>query len=267
MGAESRGRVPGALGARRTMRRIIRRVESDAATARPIAFVCAMPMELKPLAKKLALRKATIGGVDVRSGTLGDRSVVAIVTGMGTNLASNATERLLDALDIERVVVFGITGAVENDTPIGTLILPEVVVDSATGSEHRPEPIAEGVAHGKMWTTDVLNTDLDVVAGLRAEGVVSLDMETAAIAQSCEKRGIPWSVFRAISDRATDGSVDEEVFRLSNQDGTPNPLAILRYFLLHPQRIPKMARLAKGAMQATENAADAAIRAATKASA
>ena len=42
----------------------------------------------------------------------------------------------------------------------------------------------------------------------------------------CEQRGIPWSVFRVISDRATDGSVDEEVFRLSNQDGTPNAGAI-----------------------------------------
>jgi adenosylhomocysteine nucleosidase len=226
-----------------------------------VAFICAMPMELKPLVRKLALRKTRVGAVELQSGRLGDREVVAVVTGMGTKLASEATERLLDAVAVERVVVFGITGAVENETPIGTLILPEVVVDSATGSEHRPAPLGDGTPHGKMWTTDVLNTDLDVVAGLREQGVVSLDMETAAIAESCERRGIPWSVFRVISDRATDGSVDEEVFHLSNQDGTPNPSAILRYFVLHPQRIPRMARLAKGAKLATENAADAAIRA------
>jgi adenosylhomocysteine nucleosidase len=235
-------------------------------TTRPIAFICAMPMELKPLVRKLSLHKTKVGDVEVHSGTLasgtsGRREVVAVVTGMGTKLASEATERLLDAVDVERVVVVGITGAVENVTPIGTLILPEVVVDSATGSEHRPAPLGGGAPHGKMWTTDVLNTDLDVIAGLREQGIVSLDMETAAIAQSCEKRGIPWSVFRVISDRATDGSVDEEVFHLSNQDGTPNPPAIIRYFLLHPQRIPRMARLAKGAMKATELAADAAIAA------
>jgi adenosylhomocysteine nucleosidase len=222
-----------------------------------------MPMELKPLVKKLALRKAKVGGVDIHSGTLAGRDVVAAVTGMGTKLATAATERLLEAVAVERVVVFGITGAVENETPIGTLILPEVVVNSATGSEHRPAPLGGGTPRGKMWTTDVLNTDLDVVAGLRAQGVVSLDMETAAIAESCERRGIPWSVFRVISDRATDGSVDEEVFRLSNQDGTPNPVAIIRYFVLHPQRIPRMAKLAKGAKLATETAADAAIRATT----
>jgi adenosylhomocysteine nucleosidase len=220
-----------------------------------------MPMELKPLVRKLALRKTAVGDVKAYSGTLGGREVVAVVTGMGTKLATDATEGLLNAFEVERVVVFGITGAVENDTPIGTLVLPEVVVDSATGSEHRPAPLGDGTPHGKMWTTDELNTDLDVIAGLRADGVVSLDMETAAIAESCERRGIPWSVFRVISDRATDGSVDEEVFHLSNQDGTPNPRAIARYFLLHPQRIPRMAKLAKGAKLATETAADAAIRA------
>jgi adenosylhomocysteine nucleosidase len=226
-----------------------------------------MPMELKPLVKKLSLQKTTVGDAKLHTGTLGGRKVVATVTGMGTKLATEGTERLLNAVEVDRVVVFGITGAVENVTPIGTLILPEVVVNSATGSEHRPAPLGGGTPHGKMWTTDEINTDLDVIAGLRANGVVSLDMETAALAESCERRAIPWSVFRVISDRATDGTIDEEVFRLSNQDGTPNPRAVARYFLLHPQRIPRMARVAKGAMRATVLAADAAIEAASEADA
>jgi adenosylhomocysteine nucleosidase len=231
--------------------------------ARPgaIAFICAMPMELSPLVKKLSLTKTQIDGVTVHAGTLDGREVVAIVTGMGTKLATEATERLLDATPVERVVVVGITGAVENETPIGTLVLPEVVVNSATGTEHRPEPLGEGTPHGKMWTGDDLLTDPGVIADLRARGVVSLDMETAAVAESCERRGIPWSVFRVISDRATDGNIDEEVFRLSNQDGTPNGRAVAAYFAKHPGRIPRMARLAKGAKLATRTAADAAIRA------
>jgi adenosylhomocysteine nucleosidase len=242
-------------------------VNPEASETGRLAFICAMPMELKPLVKKLGLQKHTFGVVEAHTGSLGGRDVVAAVTGMGTQLATSATEALLNAVEIARVVVFGITGAVENETPIGTVIVPEVVVNSATGAEYRPAPLGDATPHGKMWTTDVLNTDLDVVAGLRADGVVSLDMETAAIAASCERRGIPWSVFRAISDRATDGSVDEEVFRLSNQDGTPNPAAIAKYFLLHPQRIPRMTALAKGATQATHAAADAAIRACSPAAA
>jgi nucleoside phosphorylase len=220
-----------------------------------------MPMEIRPLIQKLSLKKEEIGGVTIRSGTLGSRPVVAMVTGMGTKLAAGGATRLLDAVPVERVVVVGITGAVENSTPIGALILPEVVVDSATGEEYRPTPLGEGTPHGKMWTGDKLVTDLTVIAGLRAQGVVSLDMETAAIAKICEQRNIPWSVFRVISDRATDGTINEEVFHLSKQDGTPNKQAVARYFVKHPGMLPRMARLGKDAKRAAEKAADTAIRA------
>ena len=112
-----------------------------------------------------------------------------------------------------------------------------------------------------MWTTDTLITDLDVVAGLRDDGVVSMDMETAATAEVCERRGIPWSVFRTISDRVTDGVLDEEVFQLSNQDGSPNLKAALSYMVRHPGRLPALARVMKEAKLATEHAAEAAIAA------
>ena len=222
-----------------------------------IAFVCAMPMELKPLRRKLGLTRSDAGYV----GRLNGRDVIAIATGMGTTLARDATTRLLDAVQVDRVIVVGITGAIENETPIGTLILPELVVNSGTGSEHRPEPLPIGEPKGIMWTTDELLLDPVVHAELRAKGVVSLDMETAAIGEICEARGIPWSVVRVISDRASDGSVDPEVFAMSNQDGTPHPKAVLRYLVRHPGSIPRLARLAKGSQLATERAADAAIRA------
>ena len=226
-----------------------------------LALVCAMPMELRPMTKRLGLEKATIGGVDVRSGSLGERAVVAIATGMGTALAMRSTERLLGAVAPDHVLVFGITGAVDDETPIGAVLHPELVVHSELGTEHRPVHLGGVIPHGTMWTTNVI-TRADELPALRARGVICLDMETAAIAACCERRAIPWSVHRAVSDRATDGSVDDEVFHLSHQDGTPDPRAIARYFLRHPQRIPGMAKMAKGAKLATERAADAAITAA-----
>jgi len=230
--------------------------------AAPIAFICAMPMELTPLVKRLGLGKTRIGDVEVRSGTLGEREVVAVVTGMGTALATEGTERLLSVTTPERVVVFGITGAVHEDTPIGELILPEVVVNSETGSEHRPHPLGGGTPKGTMWTTNVITPPHELPA-LRAKGVVSLDMETAAIAACCERRDIPWSVFRVISDSAADGTVVEEVFQMSNQDGTPNIGRVIRYILRHPHHLPRMAKLGQQVKLATTLAADAAIAAAS----
>jgi len=228
-----------------------------------IAFVCAMPIELAPLVRMLSLTETEVGGLPLHTGTLDGRDVVAVVTGMGMPLANRETTRLLDAIAVRWVLVVGITGALESDTPIGTLVWPEVVVNSETGREHRPTPLGEPerVPHGRMWTTHGLTTDVGDLARLRDDGVVSLDMETAAIAALCEARGIPWTVFRVISDRANDGTVDEEVFHLSNQDGTPNPAAIERYIAEHPERLPLLARMADDAALATRTAAEAAIRA------
>jgi len=229
-----------------------------------VAFVCAMPMELAPLKRKLSLKRTTLGSLEIHAGWLGDRPVVAIVTGIGSVLAAEGVERLVRMVDIERVVVVGITGAVDNETPIGTVILPEVVVNGATGVEYWPDQLGGGSPKGKMWTSDVLITDPDVIDHLRSDGVISLDMETAAIAEICQRRGIPWSVFRAVSDRATEVSLDDEVLRLVNRDGTLNVKQICALLVKHPGRVPPLARLAKGAKLAADHAADAAVSAASQ---
>lgn len=230
-------------------------------TTGALAFVCAMPMELRPLVKRLALVDASIGDLPSATGTLGARPVVAVATGMGTALATRSTELLLDSVAVERVLVFGITGAVDDDIAIGTVVRPAVVVNSETGSEHRPEQLGGEPARGTMWTTNVI-TPPAALPALQAKGVICLDMETAAIAECCERRGIPWSVHRSISDRATDGHLVADAFSLANQDGTPNARAIARYVTRHPLRIPAMAKMGRGARLATERAADAAITAA-----
>ena len=86
-------------------------------------------------------------------------------------------------------------------------------------------------------------------------------METAAIAAVCERRGCPWSVFRAISDRADDGSTDAAIFGLAAPDGAPDVRAVARFLVTRPWRIPQLVRLGRGLARATQTAANAALRA------
>ena len=229
--------------------------------ARTVAFgfICAMPMELTPLAEKLSLVEEQLGDATVHTGKLGEHDVVAIVTGMGTAYARSGTTKLLDAFAVAHVVSIGITGAVENETEIGTVILPEAVVHRGTGTEHRPTPLGDGPHEGKIATGDDFLSDSDAIAALRADGVVALDMETGAIALVCEERGIPWSVFRAISDLPKDNQTTGEAFELSNLDNTPNREAIAKYFEEHPERLEQLARLTEDSILAADRAAQAAI--------
>jgi adenosylhomocysteine nucleosidase len=225
-----------------------------------VAFICAMPMELEPISRKLGLAAADLDGLEVWSGTVESLQVAAIVTGMGPVLAEAGLNRLLESTEVDRVMVVGITGALEDETPIGTLVEPAAVVDAATGRRYRPHR-SRADATGLMWTSDRLITDPAEVAELRELGVIALDMETAAIAAVCDRRGIPWSVHRAISDRTTTGLLDDELMSLAGPDGAPDQVAIDRYFSEHPERIEALAQLAMDATAAAEAAADAAIAA------
>src|SRR5262249_12375881 len=133
---------------------------NNAASPR-VAFVCAMPIELEPLVRMLSLDETEVDGESFHTGTLDGRPVVAVVTGMGTELATAGMTRLFARFDLAWVLVVGITGALKSETPIGTLVLPEIVKNSETGATFRPTVIGNAVHRGTMWTTNGLTTDTD----------------------------------------------------------------------------------------------------------
>jgi hypothetical protein len=91
--------------------------------------------------------------------------------------------------------------------------------------------------------------------------VLAIDMETAAVAAVCERRGRPWSVFRALSDRAGDPLVGADVLALAGEDGEPDLAAVFRFLLRRPWRLPLLVRLGRDSSRATRAAAAAAVRA------
>jgi len=223
-----------------------------------VGLLAPMRQELAPLVRKLALRRAEADGA-LYVGLAGRVEVVASVTGIGTRAATAATKQLLTTTKLDHVFVVGIAGGLDAEQRIGTLIAPEVVVDGATGREYRPVQLGPLPPRGRLVTSDRLVTGLAEAAELRRSGVVGLDMETAAIAAVCERRGCPWSVFRAISDRVTDGTTDPAVLALAGPDGGGDARAVARYLLARPWRIVRLARLALGTLRAANAAADAAI--------
>jgi adenosylhomocysteine nucleosidase len=227
-----------------------------------IGMLAPMPSELRPLVKKLGLQPANAAiGRKAHTGRLGSADVTAAMTGMGTVAAAEAARRMLDAAQIDHVVVVGIAGGIDDSLAIGDVVVPKTVIDGATGAEYQPHPLGDRASDRALHTSDEFIVDPERVAALRARGVVALDMETAAIGAVCEERGCPWSVFRAISDRSSDGLADEAVFHLAHPDGSPNLPAVAWLVARQPRRIPGLVRLGRDARIATQAAAAAAIRA------
>ena len=220
----------------------------------PVAFVTAMPLELRPFTKRLRLTKTTIAGRPAARGSLDGRDVVAIVSGIGTALATSAVEDLLAAEVPSLVVMVGIAGAVDDETPIGAVVVPaRWSTRPPAGRTRRPGSPADRPPASCGPPTRSRPRPSCRPCEQTAWSRSTWRRQPSP--RCCEREGVPWSSVRAISDRATDGSVDDAVLHLSRSDGTPDLGAALRYVLRHPGRVPTLVRFGRGSSVAATAAA------------
>ena len=227
-----------------------------------LGFLAPMPSELRPLQRALALEASGRGLDAVHTGSLDERPVVALLTGIGMGRAEARTRHLLATHAVDHVIVIGVAGGLAADVAIGDVVVPEVVVDLHDGRELRPSPLGSAPARGRLCTSDDFITDPDVLGRLRDEGATAIDMETAAIARVCEDQACRWSVFRGISDDAFDPLVDQSILALSRPDGSPDLAAVARFVARNPARVRLLSRLARDLRAATTGAVGAALHAA-----
>ncbi len=218
---------------------------ADGDDGQPIALLTAMTSEMKPLARALSLRRATLGGIRVATGTYRGRALVARVVGIGPAMARRNTEQLLDALPPGRVLLAGVSGGVAATLAIGRVLAPAVVVDQAGGERFTPSRTGPLGPTGTLLTCTTLQVGPDVLGALRVDGVTAVDMESAAVAAVCAARGVPWTVYRTISDRLQDDLVDESILGLTRPDGSTNLPAVLRLIARHPADLRRLAAIGR----------------------
>jgi nucleoside phosphorylase len=224
---------------------------SDADRPACVGLLAPMRSEFTPLVKAFALQRGESG----YRGMSGPIALVAGKSGMGTKLAAEATELMLDAGGVDHVMVVGIAGGM-GGSRVGDIVYPELVVDKATGDEYRPTPLSAVPSHGRLLTHDDFDISDDERDALVADGFIAVDMETAAVAGVCERRSVPWSTVRSVSDLV--GVTPGDVIGLANADGTPNIGASIRYLVTKPWRIPRLVRLGLDSTRAATGAARAA---------
>ena len=224
-----------------------------------VGMLAPMKVELQPIVRQLAL---TADGDETQyRGRVADTEVVAMLTNIGMAAGAAAAQRMIEH-DVDWVMVVGVAGGVDHDRiKIGDVVVPETVLDRATSKSFRPTPAGPIPARGVISCGDDLITDPERIAQMAKEGVIAVEMESAAIAPVCEAAGVPWSVFRGISDFADGGLVDDALFAMTKPDGSADPDAITRYLAENPERVKVLEQLARDTTLAVDNAAAAAIRA------
>ena len=220
-----------------------------------------MSSELRPVVKYTHAHRTKVGDLTVYEGRAGGIEVVVAQLGVGPASSRRTTERALAHLEVDHVLVSGIAGGLHPDLSIGSVVIPETVMDLGSGKRYVSSAM-EGVQRsGLIATADHLIMDEQRLAELQGLGVLAMEMESSGVAVACEAAGVPWTTFRVIGDRPDEGLTDDAIMSLLRPDGTSDISAALRLMALHPGRIRAMLRLARDSSMAASKAARTALSA------
>lgn len=226
-----------------------------------VLVLAPMPIELRPIVRRLGLRRVHGG---LHRGTVGGADVTAALVGVGPACAASVTSSLLEDAARDHVVIGGIAGGVGPDVKVGDLVVPEVSTMSdtqeATGTDarksYRAAPLGQAVLRGEVLTSARI-LDRSTLESLASDGIDAVDMETASVAGACAGAGVPWTAFRGISDHFTDELVDRYTVALVGTDGRPDLRAVAGFVAGRPGNVVRLARLALGTRTATSVVAHA----------
>ncbi|MBQ9519845.1 MAG: 5'-methylthioadenosine/adenosylhomocysteine nucleosidase [Firmicutes bacterium] len=201
-----------------------------------IGIICAIEAEIQAVKEYVNVISAkNIAGLDFYMGTMSGQNVVLVRSGMGKVNAAVCTQILIDMYPVDMIINVGIAGAIAPDLKIGDIVISDDLV------QHDVDATAIGDEPGALFgsETTYLKADdqLDKFTYMAAEELgysISIgriasgdqfisspeakeriwktfkakccEMEGAAIAQTCFLNKIPFTVIRAISDNADEGT-------------------------------------------------------------
>jgi len=233
-----------------------------------------MPEEVRPLLQRLqGWEKRRMGRFTAYSFQLAGQDCRLVQSGIGLQRAGEATRTLLAAWHPDRLVSFGVAGAVHDDLKIGDVVSissaallnqgvagPPVRLAALSGAAWQAaaealQPVGAQIVMGTAFTTPGSQSVAVEPPGI--ENPV-LEMETSAIAQVAAEHAIPLLALRGISDNPRyplpidPATVMDENYRLQ-------PGKLILALIRHPEIILKARRMRRNTAMAAENAAMAVI--------
>lgn len=194
-----------------------------------IGIIVAMQKELDlllPLIEDLQ-QPTEINGFNFHTGSLASHGVVAMQCGIGKVNAAMGTMTLLESFHPDYIINTGVAGGAGDDIHVLDLLVADGVayhdVWCGPGTEYGAAsgcplilkpwqrvvelsrqlmPAADKTRFGLICSGDKFISTSDEVKAIRYHfpEALAVDMESAAIAQVCTLRGIPFNILRVVSD-------------------------------------------------------------------
>ncbi|PIE42274.1 MAG: 5'-methylthioadenosine/S-adenosylhomocysteine nucleosidase [Gammaproteobacteria bacterium] len=201
----------------------------------PIAIIGAMPQEITTLSEHMTQTETlTTAGMTLYNGFINNVSVVVMQCGIGKVNATIGTTLLIERFAPRAVVNTGSAGGIGTNLHVGDIVIGQSLahhdVDITTfgyamgqmaqmpieypcdqslikAARQATETFSDIVIHyGQIVSGDQFIADNEHFTAIRKNfpNALAVEMEAAAIAQTCYRFDIPFVVIRAISDLANE---------------------------------------------------------------
>jgi nucleoside phosphorylase len=204
---------------------------------------------------------------------LAGRKCILVTSGMGVRRAAEATRALVAECHPQRLISFGIAGAVEPDLEIGDVVAAESFCRLEAGVISQPFPLAslpvaarEAAVRAleepgaRLFTGTAITTGGSQVSS-QTTGTLNhpiLEMETAGIAQVAIENNIPLLALRAISDGPR-APIPFDLGEVMDADANMKIGKLMQAVIRNPKIILQSGQMMQNNRLAEENAAAAVI--------
>ena len=211
-----------------------------------IAVTFALPAESSQFIRRLRNKsRVDRNGIRIVRGTIHDRTIEVLHTGVGEKICRERIEKFLEGAQFHSLISTGFAGALSNRLQVNDLLLAQ------NFSTVDVEQAQESLSGMSVRTADLLtlpalvDSSEDRMRIARESGAVAVDMETEFIARACATHGIPLVSLRIITDTPLESfpAPPDVLFNVEQQ--RTHVTAFAKFFLAHPNRIPRLVRFAR----------------------
>ena len=223
-----------------------------------IAVTFALPAESPEFLRRLRdTTNIESDGVRIVRGQIGDRIVDVLHTGVGQKVCVERVEKFLHAQHFDFLISTGFAGALNDELQPGDLLLAKNF--STIDLNERDLSSSRLAIHtaNLLTVSAVIDSRDERNRIARASGAAAVDMETEFIARACGDHGVPLLSLRVVTDTPHEPfpAPAHILFNVAKQRADLGKLA--RFFLMHPQRVPRLIEFARRITRARKILANA----------
>jgi nucleoside phosphorylase len=226
-----------------------------------IAITFALPAESSEFLRQLRNKtRADRNGISIVRGTIGDRSIEVMHTGVGENICRERIAKFLENPQFDFLVSAGFAGSLNHQLQVNDLLVARNFL--TLDLKHAQSSLSNVSIHvANMLTVPALidsSEERERIA--RESGASGVDMETEIIARACAAHGIPLLALRVITDTPTQPFPAPPSVLFDIQRQRTHIAVIAKFFLAHPRRMPGLIRFAKRISRARKTLSNALVR-------